>query len=210
MTRILVISDIHGHAAAMQSLLRMADYTPGADRLYLLGDFINREPESWSALGAAMALVRQGARAVLGNMERWLLDASARGEGLSSDAEELRFLNATPLYWQEGEYLFAHAGIRPGLPPDMQSAADLTEIRGEFWGDGSPLPYTVVFGHTPTFKLGAAAGELWLGPDRIGIDTGAKHGCRLTLVDLTNRLSYSCRVQPDRPHDDCRRSSWPI
>ncbi|CAI6084450.1 metallophosphoesterase family protein [Cohnella sp. JJ-181] len=208
MTRILVISDIHGHAAAMQSLLRMADYAPGADRLYLLGDFINRERESWPALGEAMSLVRQGARAVLGNMERWLLDASARGEGLPADAEELRFLDDTPLYWQEGGYLFAHAGVRPGLPPAQQSAADLTEIRGEFWGDSSPLPYTVVFGHTPTFKLGAAAGELWLGPARIGIDTGAKHGCRLTLVDLTNRLAYSCRTEPGRPHDDCRTASW--
>lgn len=208
MTRILVISDIHGHAAAMRALLRMADYAPGKDRLYLLGDFINRERESWPALKEAMALVKEGARAVLGNMERWLLDASARGEGLPADAEELRFLNETPLYWQEEGFLFAHAGIRPGLPPAKQSAADLTEIRGEFWGDGGSLPYTVVFGHTPTFKLGAPAGELWLGRDRIGIDTGAKHGCRLTLVDLTNQLAYSCGMEPERQPSDCRLSSW--
>lgn len=208
MSRILAISDIHGYAAATQSLLDMAGYAPGADRLYLLGDFIDRDRASWAALRETATLVRQGARAVLGNMERWLLAASAHGEGLPEGAEELRFLEATPLYWQEDDYLFVHAGIRPGIPADKQSALDLTEIRGDFWRDRHPLPYTVVFGHTPTFKLGAEAGELWHGPSRLGIDTGAKHGCRLTLVDLTNRLSYSCRALPGLQYDDLRRAPW--
>lgn len=123
--------------------------------------------------------------------------------------QELEWLRATPLSWQDGGYLFVHAGIRPGLPPEQQEAEDLTGIRQPFWGGGDALPYTVVFGHTPTHKMGADPGELWFGRDRIGIDTGAKHGHRLTLVDLSNRLAYSCATGGSRRrYGDYRRSSW--
>jgi len=205
MSRLLAISDIHGHAEGAESLLRMAGYVPGTDRLYLLGDFIDRSRDTWGALEAVRRWTEEGARAVLGNMERWLLELSAAGEGLPEDSEELRFLQRTPLYWQEnGKWLFVHAGIRPGVPLKAQRAADLTGVRRDFWGQAGRLPYTVVFGHTPTFKLGAPAGELWFGTDRIGIDTGAKHGCRLTLVDLTLGLAYSCSTAKDGRCTDFR------
>lgn len=211
MTRTLVISDIHGYADGLFSLLRMADYKPGVDRLYLLGDFIDSDPGTWAALRKVRELVEGGARAVLGNMERWLLGEDVRKGKPETPASEndLAWLRQTPLTWQEGDYLFVHAGIRPGTPIERQDAEDLTGIRQPFWGDGSKLPCTVVFGHTPTFKMGAEPGRLWFGRDRIGIDTGAKHGHRLTLVDLSNRLSYSCATSGrSRSCDDYRQSSW--
>ena len=210
MTRTLAISDIHGHAEGLLSLLRMADYKPGADRLYLLGDFIDADPATWGALREVRELAEGGARAVLGNMERWLLGEAVRKGKTASPASDidLAWLRRTPLSWREGDYLFVHAGIRPDLPLERQEADDLTGIRQRFWGDDGALPYTVVFGHTPTFKLGASPGELWFGRDRIGIDTGAKHGHRLTLVDLSNRLAYSCSTGGAEGYGDYRRSSW--
>ncbi|MBB6731268.1 metallophosphoesterase [Cohnella zeiphila] len=229
MSRILAISDIHGHAEGARSLLSMADYIPGTDRLYLLGDFIDRGRDTWDALGAVRQWTAEGAKALLGNMERWLLELSAEGNGLPEDSADLVFLKETPLYWRDGgDWLFVHAGIRPGVPLEQQRASDLIGIRQEFWGQGAGLgqdqgqgqgqgqsrsqaerlPYTVVFGHTPTFKLGAPAGELWFGPDRIGIDTGAKHGCRLTLVDLTGGLSYSCSTAQPGVYTDYRIASF--
>ncbi|WP_051318222.1 metallophosphoesterase [Cohnella thermotolerans] len=210
MTRILAISDIHGHAAGMRSLLRMAAYDPGRDRLYLLGDFIDADPVTWSALREVRELTEGGARAVLGNMERWLLEEAVkkgRADGGLSE-RELAWLRGTPLVWREEDYLFVHAGIRPGLPLERQRPDDLTGIRQPFWGDGGELPFTVVFGHTPTFKMGAEPGELWFGRDRIGIDTGAKHGKRLTLVDLSNRVAYSCSTAAAERYGDYRRMSW--
>lgn len=210
MTRTLAISDIHGHAEGMLSLLRMADYAPDADRLYLLGDFIESDPGTWEALREVRQLVEGGARAVLGNMERWLLEEAERKGRMKPPPSEadLTWLRQTPLSWQEGDYVFVHAGVRPGKPLERQDPDDLTGIRQPFWGDAGALPYTVVFGHTPTFKLGAAPGELWFGRDRIGIDTGAKHGKRLTLVDLSNRLAYSCSTGGAEKYGDYRRSSW--
>ncbi len=220
MSRILAISDIHGHSEGAAKLLQKANYVPGVDRLYLLGDFIDWDPGTWAALGYVRALVGQGARAVLGNMERWLLaeadkeagandGTGARMDGrLSVRQEDVAFLRETPLYWREGKHLFVHAGVRPGVALERQTAGDLTGIRREFWGDEAALPYTVVFGHTPTFKLGAEPGELWFGRDRIGIDTGAKHGFRLTLVDLTNQLSYSCSTSAAERYADFRTAEW--
>lgn len=208
MSRILAISDIHGHADGARLLLRKAGYVPGQDELVLLGDFIDWDRGTWSALRYVGELVRGGARATLGNMERWLLSASDTDEGLPSESQELALLRDTPLYVRLGSFLFVHAGIRPGVALERQTAADLTGIRREFWDDEAPLPYKVVFGHTPTFKMGAEPGELWFGRDRIGIDTGAKHGCRLTLVDLTNQLAYSCSTGASERYSDFRQSSW--
>ncbi|WP_080832896.1 metallophosphoesterase [Cohnella massiliensis] len=210
MPRILAISDIHGHAEAARALLRMADYAPGTDRLYLLGDFIDTNRGSWPALRFARELALQGARAVLGNMERWMLGAAERKEATAVAPEDISFLRETPLYWREDEFLLVHAGIRPGVPLERQEASDLTGIRNDFWEKDGELPYTVVFGHTPTFKMGARAGELWFGKKRIGIDTGAKHGCRLTLVDLSNRISFSCATESFGRYSDLRERGWTL
>ncbi|THF78753.1 metallophosphoesterase [Cohnella fermenti] len=261
MSRILAISDIHGHAEGTRLLLDAAGYDPARDELYLLGDFIDWDARTWRALGYVRQLVEGGARAVLGNMERWLLDesdeqravAGVPGKGIEPrlgvaiagrggeplagapvpekerererekerekasrvdsavPAAELAFLRNTPLCIRREPYLFVHAGIRPGVELERQEPADLIGIRKEFWGDSRELPYTVVFGHTPTHKIGAPAGEIWTGPSRLGIDTGAKHGCRLTLVDLTNRTAYSCSTgvaDSKGLYSDFRRSSW--
>jgi serine/threonine protein phosphatase 1 len=52
-----------------------------------------------------------------------------------------------------------------------------------------------MFGHTPTFKLGAAPGEIWADERRIAIDTGSKHSHRLTLIDIGSGITYSCRTE---------------
>lgn len=88
-------------------------------------------------------------------------------------------------YIEVPPYLFVHAGIRPDVPLHQQSVADLTEIREPFFQSRLTTEYTVVFGHTPTYKLGVEPGGIWIEKGRIGIDTGAKHGYRLTLLDLT-------------------------
>lgn len=74
-----------------------------------------------------------------------------------------------------GDFFFAHAGIRPGVPLDAQSAADLLWIRGEFLDSTEDFGAVVVHGHTPTR-------EVVVRPNRIGIDTGAVFGGPLTCL----------------------------
>lgn len=169
----------------------------------LLGDYINAADQAtWGALDVVKQLTRQGALALPGNQELKLLAMAADETFIGLEQWVQPWLESLPLYLIEGGYLFVHAGIRPGVPLDLQSAKDMTEIREPFLQAAHDLNYTVVFGHTPTFKLGCDPGDLWFGQGRIGIDTGAKHDGRLTLLDLSSKLSYSCSTAPDTLYRD--------
>jgi serine/threonine protein phosphatase 1 len=76
-----------------------------------------------------------------------------------------------------GDYLFVHAGIRPGVDIGQQSIADLRWIRSEFTSSQVDHPQCVVHGHT-------IAEEVELRHNRIGIDTGAFYTGRLTALRL--------------------------
>lgn len=88
-----------------------------------------------------------------------------------------RFLERLSLYHVEGDYLFVHAGIRPGRPIENQSRSDLLWIRDAFIRSEEDHGYIVVHGHTP-----CDAPEVR--PNRIGIDTGAVYGRKLTALAL--------------------------
>ncbi len=92
-------------------------------------------------------------------------------------AEDLAFLRATRLYHQCGDYGFAHAGVRPGVPLQQQKAADLMFIRGEFLNSDADFGALVVHGHT-------IAPEPEVRHNRIGIDTGAYATGKLTCLVL--------------------------
>jgi serine/threonine protein phosphatase 1 len=78
---------------------------------------------------------------------------------------------------QEGNYLFVHAGIRPGRKLRQQSRDDVLWIREPFLSDREQRDFVVVHGHTPSKEPEVFA-------NRIGIDTGAAMGGALTCVVL--------------------------
>ena len=92
-------------------------------------------------------------------------------------AEHLAFFRGLPLTARIGDFLFCHAGIRPGVPLDRQTPEDLRWIREEFLDDRRDHGVVVVHGHTP-----ADAPEVRR--NRINIDTGAFFSGRLTCVVL--------------------------
>ncbi len=89
----------------------------------------------------------------------------------------LRFLSDLQLMHQAGDYVFVHAGIKPGVLLEQQRSHDLMWIRGEFLNSKQDLGKVVVHGHCPTEQ-----------PDiqthRIGIDTGAFASNVLTCIVL--------------------------
>ena len=87
------------------------------------------------------------------------------------------FLRNLVLTHREGEYLFVHAGIRPGVPLADQSLDDLTTIRQPFLFTEQNLGCIVVHGHS-------TAPLPFITPNQIGIDTGAGIGDRLTCAVL--------------------------
>ncbi|MGH6960051.1 MAG: metallophosphoesterase family protein, partial [Dongiaceae bacterium] len=92
-------------------------------------------------------------------------------------SRHLTFLQRLPLSYDEGDYVFVHAGIRPGLSLEAQIREDLLWIRDDFLASPVDHGKVVVHGHT-------IAPEPELLPNRIGIDTGAFASGRLTCVVL--------------------------
>jgi len=103
----------------------------------------------------------------------------AREVSARMPAAHRAFIDGLKLYHIEGDYLFVHAGLRPGTPLKDQTEADLIWIRKRFH-NAAPEERpdkVVVHGHTPEVKPVDAG---W----RIGIDTGACYGGMLTAVVL--------------------------
>lgn len=92
-------------------------------------------------------------------------------------AAHRRFLEGLQHSHEIGDYLFVHAGIRPGVSLDRQEVEDLIWIREPFLGSQQEFGKLVVHGHTPD-----------VGPvrrhNRICVDTGACYGGRLTALVL--------------------------
>ncbi|MGE7623079.1 metallophosphoesterase family protein [Viridibacillus sp. NPDC096237] len=69
MQNTILISDIHGELKKFQDLLTLANYSSDEDRLVLLGDYIDRGPDSAGVLDLVMKLQRNGAIVLIGNHE---------------------------------------------------------------------------------------------------------------------------------------------
>lgn len=89
----------------------------------------------------------------------------------------LDWLRGLKLSHRVGDYLFVHAGIRPGIELDAQDPIDLMWIREEFLNSRADHGCVVVHGHS----IKPAVDER---PNRIGIDTGAYKSGRLTALAL--------------------------
>ena len=87
------------------------------------------------------------------------------------------FLANTPLCHDVGDYFFCHAGVRPGVALEKQSADDLLWSRSEFLDFRGSFGKIVVHGHTPT-------PEPEVKPNRINLDTGAYASAILTALVL--------------------------
>ncbi len=88
----------------------------------------------------------------------------------------LQFLRSLQLMHEEEDYLFVHAGVRPGLPLHQQCEQDLLWIRDDFLMSDHLSDKVVVHGHTPSDRPIRR-------PNRLGLDTGAHAtGCLTAAV----------------------------
>ncbi len=92
-------------------------------------------------------------------------------------ADHLEFLGGFEDWIEVGDYLFVHAGVRPGLAIEEQVQSDLCWIREEFLSHRDSFGRIVVHGHSITEDIDVRS-------NRIGIDTGAFASGRLTAIGL--------------------------
>lgn len=97
--------------------------------------------------------------------------------------EHVEFLESFDDSCRFGDYLFVHAGIRPGVELDQQLQSDLRWIREPFLFDDTDHGFIVVHGHT-------MRPEVEVRPNRIGIDTGAYRSGVLTALAIDGSSTW--------------------
>ena len=166
--------------------LLLGDPLPGFHAEHLLGnheDFLRRFLEdgsvalNWFMNGGDATLRSYGVDPYQdANSLHWLRDLSAAFHG-RLPPDHAAFFEGLAMSHVEGDYLFVHAGVRPGLALDRQDPEDLIWIREPFLSSKDDHGKIVVHGHTP-----AKAPELRA--NRINVDTGACYGGPLTALVL--------------------------
>lgn len=134
--------------------------------------------DDWLAFGGWQTLLSYGVSSAL-----LAIGAHADAAEIIAAAQRavpeahLAWLESLPYQCRHGDYLFAHAGIRPGIAFEAQQPRDLLWIREEFLDSRVDHGAVVVHGHS----ISADVEER---PNRIGIDTGAFNTGMLTALGL--------------------------
>lgn len=128
-----LIGDLQGCCDALARLLEKVDFSPSRDRLYLLGDLVNRGPDSLTTLRRLQSL-GDAAQCLLGNHDLHLLATAAgvraphKGDTLdailqATDREALlEWMRQQPLAMRAQGWLMVHAGVVPQWDADQTLA----------------------------------------------------------------------------------------
>lgn len=172
--RRFAISDMHGCALTFKALLDQLELSEG-DQLYLLGDYIDRGPDSKGVIDTIWELQERkiAVFCLKGNHEDMLLKARYDFEqlqlwkvnggiiamesfGVSSPNEIGKkywdFLESLEYYFEVDDYLFVHAGLNFDMPNPLDGKFGMLWIRNwypdinyQWLGDR-----IIIHGHTPT------------------------------------------------------------
>ncbi|MEM1214931.1 MAG: metallophosphoesterase family protein [Bacteroidota bacterium] len=209
------ISDIHGAHQTFQAALEIMNLTK-EDELYLLGDYIDRGPDSKGVIDTIWQLQADGyqVHCLKGNHEEMVADqyydpyskysykdpqlmASFGVYGLREIPRNyIDWMRALPHYIEVDDYILVHAGLNGLIDDPLRDTDSMLWIRdsrstlNHQWLDGR----IVVHGHTPIARYGIQhyLQHLDQVPD-LNIDNGCVFGRRsdqlgsLCVLDLTNR-----------------------
>ncbi len=209
MNRIFAIGDIHGCLKKVKALMERIPIRWGSgDMLVFLGDYVDRGPDPAGVVQFMVELQAEYAASVIclkGNHEVMFMDFLKNGAtptaflgfggdktlksyGIPLDTpgreaarlipfSHLQFLKSLPRCLETDKYFLVHAGVKPGVPLKKQKEEDMLWIRHKFIKSDYDWDKRIIFGHTP-FDTPL------LKPNKIGIDTGAVYGGRLTCLVL--------------------------
>lgn len=204
-SRIFAVGDIHGCLGMVESLLDKIPADPECDTLIFLGDYIDRGADSREVIEFLIGLRRTFKNLIflMGNHEKMFRDyftrtnrhffnlygdentknAYGKAKEFHVPSSHSDFFHSLGLIYETDQYIFVHAGLRPGIPVKKQKEVDILWIREDFFAAHCDFGKKVIFGHTP-FR------EPLVKADKIGIDTGAVYGNILTCVQLPDEIFY--------------------
>jgi serine/threonine protein phosphatase 1 len=149
----------------------------GNHEAYLLQ--VLRDPgkfDEWRKFGGLSTLMAYG---IQPSLEPDASEQAALVEALTHrmPVEHLRFLQSLRPSFACGDFFFVHAGVRPGIPLQQQTEADMLWIRNDFLDSAENFGKFIVHGHTPVRAPD-------IRQNRINIDTGAYTTGNLTLLTI--------------------------
>ncbi|SPD72725.1 Ser/Thr phosphatase family protein [uncultured Desulfobacterium sp.] len=205
-----IVGDIHGCLDMLKRLLDKISWSPEKDSLIFLGDYIDRGKNPKGVVDYILGLSRISSRVewLKGNHEAMFLDfLSGRdrdtfltnggwktlesygntiitNQGYNIPPEHRSFYDSLKLYIELEDHYAVHAGFRPGLRIEEQTEEDMLWIRKSFIYSDYNFGKKVVFGHTPFH-------EPLIMENKIGLDTGAVYGNRLTCLELPDGVFHT-------------------
>lgn len=209
MKKIYAIGDIHGCIDKLTDLMSKINVDLSRDTLVFLGDYIDRGRFSYEVVSYLIQLKKRAENVVFlkGNHEEmleyylrgknklaylvnggqqtidsYLKQSSKTGKGVIPK-EHQTFFQGLELYYETDEYIFVHAGLREKVTLADQTPEDMLWIRSQFIRSSFDFGKRIVFGHTPV-------PEPLVKPNKIGIDTGAVYGNKLTCVELPDLIFH--------------------
>eukprot|EP01031_Cornospumella_fuschlensis_P011128 gene11128-13608_t len=154
-----MIGDLQGCNTPLLRLLEKVDFSPSRDTLYLLGDLVNRGPESLAVLRHLSSL-GDAAKCLLGNHDLHLIAMwqGVRKPGRSDTSQEviaapdgaalLDWLRHRPMAMQAQGWLMVHAGVVPAwTPTDTLERAQ--EVHAVLGSPDLPAFLHSMYGNTP-------------------------------------------------------------
>lgn len=196
----------------MMKLLEYVKFQPGQDQLVVVGDMINRGPDSGKVLKELKELQEnhENVHITIGNHEEMMLwylagkhdmwihfggkqAADSINEAFYEEGagSAVRWVHQLPLTFEEERFVYAHAGFQLPYETERMNRSHLWLQRKVFYGieKEALLDETngkiTVHGHTPSRKI-------MFDGARIGIDMGAQvtSSPKLALVELEELLAY--------------------
>lgn len=200
-----LIGDLQGCNSALERLLDDIAFSPSRDTLYLLGDLVNRGPDSLGVLRRLMAL-DGAAQCLLGNHDLHLL-AIAHGVRSPSRGDTLTAVLQAPdrkllLDWLRQQslarhidiagnaVLMVHAGVLPAWTAD-QTLALAAEVQDALRGPAYGEFLHALYGNTP-----AQWSDGLQGMGRLRVIVNAL--TRLRFCDAQGRMDFVSKKRPDQ------------
>lgn len=173
-----VIKALYAHRLSKQLVVLMGNHEAALVSAYN-GDM--NALKFWIEFGGEATLIDFGACRSNIRMANEYSILDLLHEHIPSDI--IDWMSRLPVYYQSGDYVFVHAGIRPGIPLRRQKKSDLLWIRKDFLDDETDHGAVVVHGHTPSRTVVVK-------PNRIGVDTDAYQSDILSALVLQDERRW--------------------
>ncbi|MFN6944138.1 MAG: metallophosphoesterase family protein [Cytophagaceae bacterium] len=222
--RRFVIGDIHGCSKTFRSLVDKINLKAG-DELYLLGDYINKGPDSKGVLDTIFGLEESQIkiRALRGNHEQQLLDAIKKDNKMfnrdpsksltlqsfslntPSDIPEkyIRWMDGLPYFYETDHFFLVHAGFDFTTTNPFVNSKIMLTIREYEVNAQMTRNKRIIHGHTPQ-EIEKTQQQLSTGSFRINLDGGCvfyrnEELARLMAMDLDS-LQLFIQKNIDAPY----------